>query len=506
MGNLPLEMIAMIFQHLEIYQIFQARRVSSKWLRCLSASAITDPLLQQWDAMGQTPLRISEVLEPRSMASYRAEHIDAYRRGLAFSRLAYAWEFQPTAVPDDFVCADGKLAWIDETRKVLRVLDLEHGTTNFFIPQNRETLHQIAISMFIVVALTTSGKCYVWELSNGRAHSFRLLRYGDHLFAGIITLAILHRSKSPSHEYVTTWSLETQNSFTFPVTAREGVFQDVNKQRGSQWKEIILYEQSIVVFEHTPDTNTLWFKRSDLTGHVQASGSLDIGDTSAYIGANEYEHFTRSARFYTVWSLIPSYEVQASRNESSEDVYNDRAGLLRVVFDLKQDCLRFECHFPRLHQNIFQDERLYRIPQHDHEENYINDSFIYKDIAYYRAPWAVGSWAEGGLKVIDLTNGTCNVADMDRYTSEDFERFPCCAKNTGTDGYQALQSRLLGDGIYLVEISAGGFVAWCFDKQITMANEDRGYRVFRENLISERIRPRRERSGATVNQSSSQAG
>ncbi len=123
-GNLPLEINVFVFQHLQIRRVFQGRRVSRKWLGILSSPALLDPILQQWDSLGRTPLLIPEGLEPQSI---RAEHIDAYRRGLAFSKADYNWDIQPTSDPAGIAYADGRLAWVGKTRLTLVVVDLERG-------------------------------------------------------------------------------------------------------------------------------------------------------------------------------------------------------------------------------------------------------------------------------------------------------------------------------------------------------------------------------------------
>lgn len=44
----PLEISRDILQYLPIHQIFQARRVSSKWRQILSSAQIVEPLLRDW--------------------------------------------------------------------------------------------------------------------------------------------------------------------------------------------------------------------------------------------------------------------------------------------------------------------------------------------------------------------------------------------------------------------------------------------------------------------------
>lgn len=485
-GGLPLEINVIIFQHLPIRQVFLAHRVSREWLRILSSPAILDPLLHQWNSMGKTPLRIPEGLELQAIKSLEAEHIDAYRKGLAFSKAAYTWDLQSNPNPAGIAYADGRVAWINKTGVILSVLNLERGSKQSFIPPNRERMISITVSTNILAATTFSGRCYVWELRNGDTHFFRLISISrNSLISSRKTLAILHRSNSPPGDCVTTWNLETLRSYQFPATARQIVAQDVDEREPLVKKKIMLSNngQSVIIFEKVsgyPERN--YFKRLSLDGRIQASGSLDVHTAFNYVKSPEDRQPLSSARFPTIWSYSPPYRSLTSRNLASKDGDDETSDLLRVLYDPERECLRLEHHSPRIIQNIFQNESICRNIGHDHQMDYTEDFFFWKDVAYYRA-----SSSEAGLKVIDLKTDTCSVADMDWYTSEDFERFNDCEEIRDGNGQPILQPLLFGDETYLVNVFAGGFVAWCFDKDITMANEDEGYRLFRGNAIQKKV-------------------
>ena len=487
-GNLPLEINVFIFQHLQIRRVFQGRRVSRKWLGILSSPALLDPILQQWDSLGRTPLLILEGLEPQSIG---AEHIDAYRRGLAFSKADYNWDIQPTSDPAGIAYADGRLAWVGKTRLTLVVVDLERGKKYSFIPRNREHMIDIAVSKYFVAATTLSGRCYVWELPNGRAHSFRLTSLsGDTLVSSRMTLALLNRSDTSSGDYVTTWNLESLQSYQFPATACQHIAQDVDEHEPQGEKKIMLSNsgQSVIVFERVAgDSEKICFKRLSLDGRIQASGSLDVCTTVGYVKSPENAQPLSSARFPTIWCYSPPCKSLASRSVRSKDGDDDTPDLLRVLYDPEQECLRLEHHSPCIFQNIIQDASVCQEISHGQEKNYINELFFWKDVAYYRA-----NWSEAGLKVIDLTHDTCSVADMGRYTPRGLERFNYCEEQRDSDGWPIMKPLLFGDGIFLVNVFAGGFVAWCFDKNITLALEDKGYRLFREGAIKGRINTRLE--------------
>ena len=98
-GQLPVEITAMILQYLPLHQVFQAQRVSRKWRIILSSAQMVDNLLHAWYPGPSAPLSIPDHLSESAVASIKAEHVDAYRTGNPFSmrfheskcfRVAYA--------------------------------------------------------------------------------------------------------------------------------------------------------------------------------------------------------------------------------------------------------------------------------------------------------------------------------------------------------------------------------------------------------------------------------
>ncbi len=113
--KLPFELLYQVVQHLEVYQIFQAQRVSRKWSQILSSSEIAEPLalkprfgnpddssrtsedqlsktLTKTRGFSQGVLHIPDGLSPGSAASLLARHIDSFRNGTALSMAIGGWE------------------------------------------------------------------------------------------------------------------------------------------------------------------------------------------------------------------------------------------------------------------------------------------------------------------------------------------------------------------------------------------------------------------------------
>ena len=131
-ADLPLEISQMIVQQLFLYQVFQARRVSSRWRHVLSSPQTVEPLLRGRfpTPTAETSLHIPQGLSENSIVSLKAEHIDAYRTGHAFSYARYRWDcFQEGCWNwDPMAYADGILAWVDtEDGHLVKSLDLKTG-------------------------------------------------------------------------------------------------------------------------------------------------------------------------------------------------------------------------------------------------------------------------------------------------------------------------------------------------------------------------------------------
>lgn len=122
----------MIVQHLPLYQVFQARRVSSKWRQILSLPQTVEPLLRSRfpTPTAETALHIPEGLSADSVVSLKAEHIDACRTGHAFSYARHVWDCFPHGLGNrrQLAYANGVMAWVDTTDgHIVKLLDLKTG-------------------------------------------------------------------------------------------------------------------------------------------------------------------------------------------------------------------------------------------------------------------------------------------------------------------------------------------------------------------------------------------
>ena len=486
-GNLPIEINAMILQQLQIQQLFQAQRVSRKWKWILSLPEILDPPLQQWDSMVETSLRIPEGLTPQAIRSLKAEHINAYRTGLPFSMMVYKLgpEYNPKRVHVAYI--DGIVAWIDTTQRMVVVLLLETGAKYSYVSPNRELMTCITLSSSMVAVITLSGTCYVWEIPTGRAHSLRLTNISgdfsntpENFFVSSgTTLAILHCSISTS-DYLTTWNLKTRKSYHFPAIAREGEELIDSARLETRDKKIMIGDcgQSVVLFQQTDrPKEEAHFTRFSLDGCIQAHGSIEIPINSGCHKRFEDGRPLSGTKSSTILTYCQFFIDETSENPPQRLIMNSEDSnlrLLHVVYDSKQECFRLKRDFVRVQAIMPVYSAIIHSP----------DIFFWKDIVYCHA-----DCGEAGLKIVDLTYDKCSIAHVDWYTSCDFQRRNDRDEDSddGSDAFYLARPRpnrhpwILGDETYLLRVFEGGFVVWCFDKNITMVNEDMGYRKFRES-------------------------
>ena len=90
-GKLPLELVQAVFLNFPLYQAFQARRVSKYWSQVFSAPQTVEALLRPWFPQTKKSLCIPKRLSTADIAALKAEHIDAYLDGVAFSRRTIRW-------------------------------------------------------------------------------------------------------------------------------------------------------------------------------------------------------------------------------------------------------------------------------------------------------------------------------------------------------------------------------------------------------------------------------
>ena len=452
----PLEISQIILQYLPLSQIFQARRVSATWRQMLSSAHIVEPLLRDWFPEGGAHLclQIPKGLSPESITSLKAEHIDAYRSGHAFTYARHAWNSSANYLRPELVAyADGIMAWVD--RSQVKSLNLKTGQEWSFLPETGNEILAIAISSSMVVA-STSNACYVWTLTTGESHC---LRYptsscrGGFVTVSGDSLAVAYPcwiSREVPVFQVLTWTLKDQSPSLFSIARPTNPFA----------RKIILDSKgkTLLCFDYGYELGRLegsmhyYYCRTNLDGDVLAQGHIQAPTMEP-----PYQHCSvRTVPKEANGRAVIWWFAKARTGE------RNLFELMLICYDFHQDRLQV-CTKVVSGLGIDIDTT--------------SNLFYWKDVAYYLHH----EDGDCSLRVVDLQKSTCREAKM---------HVPISTPQFNL--YSNLQAYLFGDDTFLIAVFNHGFRVWCFDKNVQMVNEDAIYKRERERNIKRRLESKRE--------------
>ncbi|KAL8705478.1 MAG: hypothetical protein Q9201_001409 [Fulgogasparrea decipioides] len=467
---LPIELLCLVFQHLEIYQAFQLRRVSRKWLRSLSAPELVDALLRPWFAMGDVDLRIPPELSDEAALALKAEHVDAFITGNPYSVVQGDLELAVPAGCTGFdrsliAYSHRRLAWVDGLNGRVHVRNLELGQEALYTPPNREKATNIDLSTDIVATTTTSGKCYAWDYATGAPASVRLpSAWHGGLFVSGSSLAVVHRTEAQGQVGVTTWSLHNCQTRSFHFSLRGKTW---SQDRKPIYRIYMTADSVLFVERERGPPDEFLFTRCALDGKVLAqgtSGLLHRTFRTGYVDIMAYPQHsrTRTKSLEVLDRMLVRDEQDESLQILRKTVTEGTRGILRLIYDLRHD--------------RFLNQKECIIPCKDFE---LDDTDNY---------WSVAL----NLQSRELTN----------HYMHGFPAFRCRREkegwlsrrggprhsNTSFVGQEPVW--FWGDEIFMVRVFPNGFTAFCFDKHISMPDEDQNFRQQREQARLERIRRR----------------
>ena len=116
--KLAVEVVQQVLGYLPLHQCFRVRRVSKFWLNFLSNPPIVEDLLRFWYPGAEAKFEVPEGKTASVASSMRAEHVDAYRSGQAFSTIVYAWNLADRHITKIVAYSNGWIARIDGTRNI----------------------------------------------------------------------------------------------------------------------------------------------------------------------------------------------------------------------------------------------------------------------------------------------------------------------------------------------------------------------------------------------------
>ena len=163
-GHLPSELVILVCRHLDISEAYRCRRVSPKWFELLSSEVVLNALLAVWRLSGDFRLKFSQGTTPKQTLDLIAEHQNAFRCGIAFSRLRMTMSRDATAGGLCFSYSRGYLAWLDIRGFSARIVvhHIESGKRSYRVMSEREHVRSVVISSTLLVAVSYSAKCYIW--------------------------------------------------------------------------------------------------------------------------------------------------------------------------------------------------------------------------------------------------------------------------------------------------------------------------------------------------------
>ncbi|KAL8947208.1 MAG: hypothetical protein Q9222_006486 [Ikaeria aurantiellina] len=477
-SNLPHEILCLVFQNLEIREAYRLRRVSKSWLRTLSASEFVETLLHPWFAMGHVDLRIPPDSSPEIILALKSEHVQSFVTGNPFGMIQSDWKAASSQGdgPLRVAYSKGRLAWIDTSFKVVHLKNLEFGQETLFIPPNREKVEHICMSSDLVMVTTRSGKCYAWDSVTGAPSSLQLpSAWISSIRANGKTAVICQGTEDTGPRSLTIWHVDTGKSRSFDASLSKW------PPRPHMWYDIKVTDDSVIHFEFVrgpPDE--LLFSRYTFDGQVIARGTSGLIHRffrSGYLSVSTYPE--RGAVSTTPVQQLDLIHVREEKQTGFRDirkqVVEESRGIVRLVYDLRT--------------NRLLDPQGSATTCQDFEVNHCKESalFIWKTIAhrcciFNNSPVS----AAYDLHHQSMVEGYCNRLDYDmedRFDEDWPERPSRNAQHTFEGASDGEPIWFYGDEIYMIRVYPSGFTAFCFDKNINMAGENRRFREKRAQIL-----------------------
>ena len=412
--------------------------------------------LRDWFPKGDdgVRLRIPEGVSSESIASLKAEHVDAYRTGHAFTYASHEWDSQYYRFPRQVAYAEGVMAWVaGGNENLVKLIDLRTGEKKSFLSEATTAIAVIAMSSSMVVAFSSEG-CHICSLTTGESH---FLRYQTSIldleFVSVSdeSFAIpYYKDIDGEHGFeVLTWTLkDAKPSLLFlaiPIeTSAKSIILD------SKGETLLFF-----YFSHPQSGAPMHFhySRTKLDGDVLAQGVIETPSIGYNYDCSEYGVPKEANGPAVIWSLAKS--PRGSRDFSE---------LMVIYYNFQENRLEIREHMvDGLGMNL----------------DTTSHFFYWKDAAYY----VNYDDDQSSLKVVDLHSLTCRKVKMG---------IPSAISDLRIDGWNFVPL-LFGDETFFIITSGSGFFVCCFDKNVQLFNEDVSYTENRKIKIKKRLDLKRGR-------------
>lgn len=485
-GNLPIELVLVIFKRVDLYQLYQCRRVSRKWLDLLCAGPLLKTILAPWRQSGDFQLTIPEGITSVQALDLFAEHEDAFRTGNAFSRLSITINANQEKHVRTLSCSGGYLAWRQggEPSGGIMVHNIQSGQRFCRVMPDRQDVLQFAVSSSLLVAITFDAKCYIWI--HGSDRSPRLVRLpsfpGEGLlyvseYSVLIHMRYFYASGIASSFVVIQCAQDRQQTLSLyqpveqlPHVKTQEFSFDIPRQATDLGAMIDKSGDRVLIFYHlnVSADHGIYIHDLNCQGKCLFRGriaSLHSHSSRRYtLQVTESTELT-TERCFNIWALSKSIR-------GSEDSYLDAPSeYLHAVY------------YPNRGTVVTQTQKMLA---HKVREAYFKQSFFWKGIlyrntgAYYPDAW--GSDCSENVTA-DSDDGDpddpcimeesyeMSVMDLERETFEVHRVRPlpnCDQQDT---------IAIFGDETFIVRICGEKLDVMCFDKYLQMASEIEDFRT-----------------------------
>jgi hypothetical protein len=219
-GQLPLELVAQVFAHLDTSTPYRLQRVSRKWRHVLQSPEVLTDSLVSWYSYTPQLLRADY-----SLCKLKAEAIHGFRYGSPKHHCRINIEHSH----GQMILKEDTLAFTiggqnDTTARTLHLFNIDTWRLHSLNGHARERISQIFISDDIAGFTTDSHVCYVSDLEDHGKHAFRVPSTA--LFQAVTcrgrTVACAGCLKNHAEVYI--WNYDTQQGKSFSINFSTHLF------------------------------------------------------------------------------------------------------------------------------------------------------------------------------------------------------------------------------------------------------------------------------------------
>lgn len=477
---MPAELVQLVFQHLDLRQIFQCRRVSPKWSQVLCDGSLIRTVLEPWRSRGDFRLDIPRGTTSKQALDLIAEHQEAFRTGNAFSTMTMRINCEVT-IKDRVAYSEGYLAWwvVDKSDTGIAVHDIISGKRLRREMPVEEGIHCMAISSTLLAAVSYKERCYVWAHSyDGKPCSVRLPRIHRASVRVFSNTVVLHvhtflASETQSYEdsiIVIQCAMATQrmtspcqssNELLIAQTSEFSV--NIPERDSTPQFAIDSTGKNVIVVCRLESIKGAGLVLSDynLEGNLEFEGSIPglrngtLDDSTLNIIESSS---AKSERLFNIWFLSRVTNKTTGKNWEAMEYTHAVYSPSRRRIEIKSQSLL----------------------NHEIKGKYEEPALLWKGILYTSVPSA-NTKSETAIRIVDLEK------EVEGYP--DFDILPI------TNPGLAWAYQLWGDEIFTVQLGDQTVSIWCFDRNVQMFGEDSESRTCQSTAVRVKMEPIRELSG-----------